>query len=89
MSELHTLSDKWIYFLKSASRLDEIPENLREVSEIEKALNIANKINMTAEELDIVERRGIAMQDERGRITYAEQQGEQRGEQKGQQKGRG
>ena len=38
---------------------------------------------MTPEELDIVERRGIAMQDERGRITYAEQQGEQRGEQKG------
>ena len=49
LSELHNLSDKWIYFLKSASRLDEIPENLREVSEIEKALNIANKINMTAE----------------------------------------
>ena len=74
LSELHSLSDKWIYFLKSASRLDEIPENLREVSEIEKALNIANKINMTAEELDIVERRGIAMQDERGRIAYAEEQ---------------
>ncbi|NET47049.1 Rpn family recombination-promoting nuclease/putative transposase [Okeania sp. SIO2B3] len=88
LSELDSLSDKWIYFLKGASRLDEIPENLREVSEIEKALNVANKINMTAEELDIVERRGIAMQDERGRITYAEQQGEQRGEQKGQQKGR-
>ncbi|WP_363269271.1 DUF4351 domain-containing protein [Okeania sp. SIO2B3] len=51
--------------------------------EIEKALNIANKINMTAEELDLVDRRGMLMQDERGRITYAEQQGEQRGEQKG------
>ncbi|NET16955.1 MAG: DUF4351 domain-containing protein, partial [Okeania sp. SIO1H6] len=67
--------DKWIYFLKEATHLDSIPENLGEVSEIGKALNIANKINMTAEELDIVERRGIAMQDERGRITYAEQQG--------------
>ncbi len=88
LSELHSLSDKWIYFLKGASHFDEIPENLGEVPEIKKALNIANKINMTAEELDIVERRGIAMQDERGRITYAEQQGEQRGEQKGQQKGR-
>ena len=75
MSELKSLSDKWIYFLKGASHLDKIPENLGEVSEIEKALNIANKINMTAEELDIVGRRGIAMQDERGRITYAEQQG--------------
>jgi len=43
---------------------------------------------MTAEELDIVERRRIAMQDERGRIIYAEQEGEQRGEQRGEQKGK-
>ncbi|MDY7008855.1 MAG: Rpn family recombination-promoting nuclease/putative transposase [Cyanobacteriota bacterium] len=78
LSELHSLSDKWIYFLKGASRLDEIPENLGEVSEIKKALNIANKINMTSEELDIVDRRGMLMQDERGRITYAEQQGKLR-----------
>ena len=88
LSQLNSLSDKWIYFLKEATSLDSIPENLGEVLEIEKALNIANKINMTAEELDLVDRRGMLMQDERGRITYAEQQGEQRGEQKGQQKGR-
>ncbi|WP_293069722.1 DUF4351 domain-containing protein [Okeania sp. SIO2B3] len=75
LSELNTLTDKWIYFLKEANRLDSIPENLGEVSEIEKALNIANIINMTVEELDIVERRAIAMQDERGRIIYAKEQG--------------
>ncbi|GGA07140.1 hypothetical protein CYANOKiyG1_19640 [Okeania sp. KiyG1] len=79
LSELNSLTDKWIYFLKEANRLDSIPENLGEVSEIEKALNIANRINMTVEELDIVERRAIAMQDERGRITYAEEQGEEKG----------
>ena len=45
-----------------------------EVAEIEQALNIANFINMTPEELEIVENRGIAMQDERGRIAYAEEQ---------------
>ncbi|GGA16379.1 DUF4351 domain-containing protein [Okeania sp. KiyG1] len=82
LSELNTLADKWIYFLKEATHLDEIPENLGEVAEIEKALNIANKINLTAEELDIVERRAIAMQDERGRITYAAEQGEVKGRQK-------
>jgi len=49
---------------------------LGEVAEIEQAFNIANFINMTPEELEIVENRGIGMQDERGRITYAEQQGE-------------
>uniref|UniRef100_UPI00343E50BE DUF4351 domain-containing protein n=1 Tax=Okeania sp. SIO2F4 TaxID=2607790 RepID=UPI00343E50BE len=34
----------------------------------------------------MVERRAIAMQDERGRITYAEEQAEARGEVKGRQK---
>ncbi|MDY6802419.1 MAG: DUF4351 domain-containing protein [Cyanobacteriota bacterium] len=52
------------------------------------ALNIANEVNMTAEELEIVENRGIALQDERGRIIYAEQVGEPRGEIKGEAKGR-
>ncbi len=75
LSELNSLTDKWIYFLKEAAGLDEIPENLGEVSEIKMALNIANKINMTGEELDLVDRRGITLQDEKGRITYAVEQG--------------
>ncbi|NEP78734.1 MAG: DUF4351 domain-containing protein [Okeania sp. SIO3B3] len=83
LSELKSLTDKWIYFLKEAASFDDIPESLREVVEIELALNIANFINMTPEELEIVENRGIAMQDERGRIAYAEQQGEARGEARG------
>ena len=74
LSELKNLTDKWIYFLQEAASFDEIPENLGEVAEIEQALNIANFINMTPEELEIVENRGIAMQDERGRIAYAEEQ---------------
>ncbi len=83
LSELNTLTDKWIYFLKETSSLDAIPESLGEVEEIEMALNIANSVNMTPEELEIVEQRGIALQDEKGRITYAEQQGEAKGEAKG------
>ncbi len=79
LSQLKSLSDKWIYFLKETASLDEIPEVLGEVEEIELALNIANFVNMTAEELEIVENRGIALQDERGRIAYGAEQGEQRG----------
>ena len=75
LSELKSLTDKWIYFLKEAASFDEIPESLGEIGEIEQALNIANFINMSPEELEIVENRGIAMQDERGRLTYAEEQG--------------
>ncbi|GGA33468.1 hypothetical protein CYANOKiyG1_50480 [Okeania sp. KiyG1] len=74
LSQLKSLTDKWIYFLKEAASFDEIPESLGEVAEIEQALNIANFIHMSPEELEIVENRGIAMQDERGRIAYAEEQ---------------
>jgi predicted transposase/invertase (TIGR01784 family) len=79
LEELETLTDKWLYFLKETGDLPAIPEILGEVEEIEMALNIANQINMTAEELEIFENRGIALQDERGRISYAEQVGEERG----------
>ena len=88
LSELQGLKDKWIYFLKEAASLDGIPESLGEVVEIEQALNIANFINMSPEELEVVENRGIAMQDERGRIAYAEQLGETIGIVKGETKGR-
>ncbi|MDY7003362.1 MAG: Rpn family recombination-promoting nuclease/putative transposase [Cyanobacteriota bacterium] len=83
LAELETLAEKWIFFLKEAARLDDIPENLGVVAEIEQALNIANKINMTPEELEIVERRAIALQDQRGQIAYAQQEGEARGKVEG------
>ena len=74
LEELETLTDKWLYFLKETGDLPEIPEILGEVEEIEMALNIANHINMNAEELEIFENRGIALQDERGRLSYAVEQ---------------
>ena len=51
LSELETLTDKWIYFIKEAAFLEEIPPTLREVPEIEKALNLANEANFTVEKL--------------------------------------
>ncbi|NES70335.1 MAG: Rpn family recombination-promoting nuclease/putative transposase [Okeania sp. SIO2D1] len=83
LAELETLTEKWIFFLKEAARLDYIPESLGVVAEIEQALNIANKINMTPEELEMVERRAIALQDQRGQIAYAEAKGEATGEVRG------
>ncbi|NEO52820.1 MAG: Rpn family recombination-promoting nuclease/putative transposase [Okeania sp. SIO3B5] len=61
LAELETLTEKWIFFLKEAAQLNDIPESLGVVAEIEQALDIANKINMTPEELEIVERRAIAL----------------------------
>ena len=83
LEELETLADKWIYFLKEATSLESIPETLGKVSEIELALNLASQANMTVEEFDIVDRRGIMLQDEKGKLTYAEEEGLKRGLEQG------
>ncbi|NER06372.1 MAG: Rpn family recombination-promoting nuclease/putative transposase [Okeania sp. SIO3C4] len=83
LEQLKTLVDKWIYFIKETENLEVIPESLGEVSAIEKALNIANEINLSVEELELLEQRAIMAQDESGRILFAEEKGEKRGEKKG------
>ena len=88
LAELSSLSDKWIYFLKDAPSLEIIPENLGEVEEIKMALTIANQASMTEDELEIADRRSIALQDEKGRIDYAREQGEREGREQGKEEGR-
>ncbi|NEO53201.1 MAG: Rpn family recombination-promoting nuclease/putative transposase [Okeania sp. SIO3B5] len=79
LEELETLVDKWIYFIKETDNLEVIPENLGEVSAIEKALNIANEINLSVEELELLEQRAIMVQDESGKILFAEEKGRIKG----------
>ncbi|EDX73383.1 hypothetical protein MC7420_1179 [Coleofasciculus chthonoplastes PCC 7420] len=45
------------------------------MSEIELALNLASQANMTIEEFEVIDRRGMILQDEKGRLAYAEQKG--------------
>ncbi|NEP41470.1 MAG: Rpn family recombination-promoting nuclease/putative transposase [Okeania sp. SIO2H7] len=71
LSELETLTDKWIYFMKEAALLEEIPPNLAEVREIEKALNIASQANLTPKELEEVDRRETWLRDRRGEMDFA------------------
>ncbi|NER38029.1 MAG: Rpn family recombination-promoting nuclease/putative transposase [Oscillatoria sp. SIO1A7] len=79
LAELSSSIDKCIYFLKEAAELEEIPAILGEVSEIESALHIANQAGMTEEELELVDRRSMMLQDEKGRITYAKEEGRLQG----------
>ena len=72
---LETLSDKWIYFIKSAPSLEVIPSSLEEVSEIEAALNIANKANLSNEELEELEQQEKLIRDNKGQISLARKEG--------------
>lgn len=68
---------------KFKKNLKEIPASLKDVPEIEKALNIANRANLTPQELEKLHGQETLVRDRRGQIAFAEQQGEKKGEEKG------
>ena len=77
--QLIDITDKWIYFLKNARSLEIIPETLAFEHPISHAFQIANKANMTRQELDDQEH----CQDQRGALTKAIEQGLKKGIQQG------
>ena len=83
LSALETLSDKWIYFLKHAPSLEIIPSSLGEVSEIEAALNIANRADLNNQELEELHKQEIFIGDRQGEVILAKQEGLKEGEEQG------
>ncbi|MEB3342346.1 Rpn family recombination-promoting nuclease/putative transposase [Okeania sp.] len=81
--ELETLSDKWIYFIKSAPNLEVIPKSLAEVSEIEAALKIANRPNLNNKESEKVEPQEKLMRDKQGQISFPRNEGIEMGREEG------
>ena len=74
LEELETLTDKWIYFLKNAKSLEVVPEPMAEVEAIKKAFEVANRADLTREELEDLEHQEIYIQDQRNAITKAVKQ---------------
>lgn len=83
LEELTSLTDKWIYFLQNARRLEAIPDALKTVSAIQHAFEVAQQANLTREELEDLEHQEIFIQDQRGAIIKATKQGLQQGLQQG------
>ena len=83
LPELKTIVDKWLYFLKEARYLSDVPEVMNTVPEIKKAFYIANQVNLTPEELDDQEKSEFFIQDQRGAATKSLKQGIQQGLQQG------
>ncbi|MEO5340578.1 MAG: Rpn family recombination-promoting nuclease/putative transposase [Magnetococcus sp. MYC-9] len=87
---LNDILDRWIYFIKYAGSLREIPEALS-TAPFRHAFERAMAANMTADELEMYENVGIAIADARGALELARQEalleGRQEGEQIGEQRG--
>jgi predicted transposase/invertase (TIGR01784 family) len=79
LQELETITDKWIYFLQNAPQLELVPEDLGKEASIAQAFAIANQAGLSREELEEFEHQAIFIQDQRGAITKAIEQGMERG----------
>ena len=87
LNELETLPEKWIYFMKNAPSLEVVPETLGSVAEINTAMGIANRANLTLDELNDVDKREMFIQDQLGSVTKGIEIGMQRGMEQGIQQG--
>ena len=88
LKELADVKDKWIYFVKNAGDLTMIPMEMEEPGEIREAFEVANQLSWTREELDAYDDKGIFIQDERGRVEYAREEGMEEGMEEGIEKGK-
>ena len=87
LDDLNEVLDKWIYFIKEAGVLKDIPGRLNE-GPFRHAFEKALVANMNPEEFELYEKAGMAIADTRGAIDLAREEGERIGEQRGVRKGR-
>jgi predicted transposase/invertase (TIGR01784 family) len=73
-SELKTLIEKWVFFIKNAENLEVVPENITDAGLIS-AYEEANVQTWTQEELDAYEYAFMREEDDRARLDKAEQKG--------------
>ncbi|WP_445246555.1 Rpn family recombination-promoting nuclease/putative transposase [Microcoleus sp. OTE_8_concoct_300] len=77
VDQLETLADKWIYFMKYARTITDVPPVMDSVPEIHQAFDIANQVNLSPEELEDIERREMFIYDQQGAILQAVQEARQ------------
>ena len=83
IDDLTSVSDQWLYFLKYAPNLEVIPSQMETVPALQQAFQIAQKANLNRDELEELEKQQIYIQDQRGAIIKALEQGLQQGLQQG------
>lgn len=75
LSQLETLADKWIYFMKYANTLTQVPQTMDIVPEIHQAFDIANQVNLNPDELEELEQQEMFIYDQQGVIIKAKREG--------------
>jgi predicted transposase/invertase (TIGR01784 family) len=79
--------DKWIWFIKYASEIEEIPNNMKEEVFVH-AFEKARVANMSPLELEYYDKASMAIADEIGALELAKEEGEEKGRKEGIKEGR-
>lgn len=85
LEECQTVEDKWIYFIKNARGLDVVPKNTNNT--IKEAYTIANRANLSKEELELQEKREDFLFIQKNSIEKAKREAMEEGLEKGLEKG--
>ena len=80
LEELETIADKWIYFIKTTSTLNEVPQIMATVPQIQKAFEIANQVSLTLEEFNTLQSQEFWVQDQQGSVALGIEQGMEQGQ---------
>lgn len=84
LEELETIADKWIYFIKTTGTLNEVPQTMATVPQIQRAFEIANQVSLTREEFDTLQEQEFLVQDQEGSAALSKEEGREEGRQQGQ-----
>ena len=87
LEALESLSDKWIYFLRNANKLQSVPSSMGQEPALEHAFRVAEQSQLSRDELETLEQQSIVLHDSANAIIYAEKQAEKRGEKRGEERG--
>ncbi|MBF0184405.1 MAG: Rpn family recombination-promoting nuclease/putative transposase [Magnetococcales bacterium] len=82
LEQLTDVLEQWIYFIKYAGSLQEVPACL-DAEPFRHAFEMARVANMSVEELELYEKAGIAITDARGAVELARDEGRRAGRQEG------
>jgi predicted transposase/invertase (TIGR01784 family) len=84
--QLAKRSDRWLYFIQQAGKLDEIPTFLLD-TDFDAAFEIANESQLSRPELELSEKQRMNLLDEQGRLSYAIKEGLKQGLEQGREEG--
>jgi predicted transposase/invertase (TIGR01784 family) len=74
LNQLENLTDKWLYFLKHCAEFTQKPHTMEIIPSLNKALEIANRVNLSLEELEEIQKRTLWLADQENELLEARQQ---------------